>query len=225
MMSERGILIVDDEKNIRLTMVQALEPLHYEMSTALNGEDALKRLEERDFGLILLDLKMPGMDGLEVLRRVVELRPDIRVIIISAHGTIENAVEAMKLGAVDFIQKPFAPQELRDVVMKVLDREKVEAAHISDYESHLELVKRCMNDRHFEAAVEHVRQAIGADPSRPEAFNLLGVLHEIGGNHEEAMKNYRVAVDLDPTYEPAWQNLTRPTGTDKRRENPHLKLD
>jgi len=212
-MPERGILIVDDEKNIRLTMSQALEPLGYKIGTAINGEDALHQLEEDAFGLVLLDLKMPGMDGMEVLRRLVELRPDIRVIMVTAHGSIENAVEAMKLGAVDFIQKPFAPKELRDIVVEVMNRGKVEAAQALDYEAHLALVKRSINDRHFEAARAHARQAIAADPSRPEAFNLLGVLQEMSGEHEEAMKRYRVAVDLDPTYQPAWQNLTRSTAT------------
>ncbi|HMR67799.1 MAG TPA: response regulator, partial [Anaerolineae bacterium] len=108
-MANQKILIVDDEKNIRLTMKQALQPLGYELETAVNGEDALQQLEVGDFGLILLDLRLPGLSGLEVLRRVAELRPDIRVILISAHGTVENAVEAMRLGAVDFIQKPFVP--------------------------------------------------------------------------------------------------------------------
>ena len=223
-MANQKILIVDDEKNIRLTMRQALQPLGYDVGTAVNGEDALKQLEADDFGLILLDLKMPGMDGLDVLRRVVELRPDIRVILISAHGTVEHAVEAMRLGAVDFIQKPFVPKELRDIVTQVLDRHKLEAAQTSDYESHVELIKRCMNDRHFEAAAEHARQAIGVDPSRPEAFNLLGVLYELAGNREEAMKQYRVAVDLDPTYQPAWQNLSRPTLSGKSRTKPDLNL-
>ena len=223
-MANQKILIVDDEKNIRLTMTQALQPLGYDLKTAVNGEDALKQLEADDFGLILLDLKMPGMDGLDVLRRVVELRPDIRVILISAHGRVENAVEAMHLGAVDFIQKPFVPKELRDMVTRVLDRHELEAAQASDYESHVELIKRCMNDRHFEAAAEHARQAIGVDPSRPEAFNLLGVLYELAGNHEEAMKQYRVAVDLDPTYQPAWQNLERPTLSGKTRSKPDLNL-
>ncbi len=209
-MPDPGILIVDDEKNIRLTVTRALEPLGYEISSAVNGEEALQKLKEQAFGLILLDLRMPGMDGMEVLRQVVKLRPDIRVIILSAHGTIENAVEAIKLGAVDFIQKPFAPQELRDIVTQVIDRDKIEAAQASDYDTHLALVKRCMSGRHFEAAMEHARQAIGIDPSRPEAFNLIGALHEIEGDSVEAMKNYRVALDLDPTYEPAWQNLRRP---------------
>lgn len=223
-MANQKILIVDDEKNIRLTVAQALQPLGYEVETAVNGEDALNQLEADNFGLILLDLKMPGMDGLAVLRRVVELRPDIRVILISAHGTVEHAVEAMHLGAVDFIQKPFVPKELRDIVTRVLDRHKLEAIQTSDYEAHVELIKRCMNDRHFEAAAEHARQAIGADPSRPEAFNLLGTLYELAGNHEEAMKQYRVAVDLDPTYQPAWQNLNRPTLSGKDRSKPDLSL-
>jgi DNA-binding NtrC family response regulator len=209
-MAKPRILVVDDEKNIRLTVTQALAAMGYEPGAAVSGEDALEQLAEHEFGLILLDLKMPGIDGLEVLRQVVKMRPDIKVVIISAHGTIENAVEAMKLGAIDFIQKPFTPQELREIVAQVLDRSKVEAAQASDYDSHLALTKRCMSERHFEAAMAHARQAIGIDSSRPEAFNLLGALYEVTGDPVEATKNYRVALDLDPTYEPAWENLRRP---------------
>jgi len=220
-MAEPRILVVDDEKNIRLTVTQALSALGHEVSAAVNGEDALRQLGRQEFGLILLDLKMPGIDGMEVLRQVVSLRPDIKVIIISAHGTIENAVEAMKLGAIDFIQKPFMPQELRDIVTRVLDRNKVEADQASDYDSHLALTKRRMSERHLDAAMAHARRAIGVDPSRPEAFNLLGAVYELTGDPVEAMKNYRVAIDLDPTYEPAWDNLRRPQKVlrDKSRIN------
>jgi DNA-binding NtrC family response regulator len=221
-MADPGILIVDDEKNIRLTTSQALASLGYEISTAVNGDDALKQLAEKEFRLILLDLRMPGVDGMDVLRQVVKLRPDIRVIIVSAHGTIENAVEAMKLGAVDFVQKPFAPKEIREIVREVLDREKVETVQSQSYQSHVSLIKRCMNERHFEAAMEHARQAIGLDPSRPEAFNLVGVLYEIMGDQQEAMKNYRVALDLDPAYEPAWHNLRRPKDSDKDQDTTDL---
>jgi len=104
------ILVVDDEKNIRLTLSQSLESLGVEIRTAVNGEEALQKLQEEDFSLILLDLKMPGMGGMEVLRRVRERWSKARVIIITAHGTIESAVEAMKLGAADFIQKTFQPK-------------------------------------------------------------------------------------------------------------------
>ena len=99
-MKEKFVLVVDDEKNIRLTLSQTLESLGLETDTAVNGEEALDKLKMKEFGLILLDLKMPGMDGMEVLRQLRKIRPDIRVIIITAYGTVESAVEAMKLGAV-----------------------------------------------------------------------------------------------------------------------------
>ncbi len=101
------ILIADDEKNIRFTMTHALERSGYEIAAAVNGEGALKRLEAAEFDLLLLDLRMPGMDGMEVLREAAERYPGTRLVIVTAHGTVENAVEAVKLGAADFIQKPF----------------------------------------------------------------------------------------------------------------------
>lgn len=211
-MNKQAVLIVDDEKNIRLTLSQALGSMGMETETAVNGEEALGRLRAKTFGLILLDLKMPGMDGMEVLRRVREARPDIRVIIITAHGTIESAVEAMKLGAVDFIQKPFAPKEIRDLVQRVLDRESLKAETAEDYQTHIELAHRAITDRQFDAAREHVQQAIAMDASKAEAFNLLGALLEIGGDRLEALKQYRAAVALDPTYKPAAENLDRATG-------------
>ena len=210
-MKGKSVLIVDDEKNIRLTLSQSLESLELETDTAVNGEEALDKLKEKGFGLILLDLNMPGMDGMEVLRRVREIRPDIRVIIITAYGTIESAVEAMKLGAVDFIRKPFAPEEIRKLVSQVMDREQLDEQKVADYASYVELAKRCIGDHRFDAAVEHVRKAISLDPSRPEAFNFLGALLEIRGDRLEAQKNYRVAIELDPTYKPARENLHRST--------------
>ena len=210
-MNAKPVLIVDDEKNIRLTLSQALEALDLDTDTAVNGEEALAKLEARHFGLILLDLKMPGMDGMEVLRRVRAARPDIKVIIITAHGTIESAVEAMKLGAVDFLQKPFAPKEIRELVTKVLDRDRIAAEKAKGYEEHIELAKQCIGRREFDAAQEHVRQAIAADATKPEAFNLLGALLEMHGDKLEAQKNYRAALALDPTYRPADENLARIT--------------
>jgi DNA-binding response OmpR family regulator len=210
-MINKPILIVDDEKNIRLTLSQALETLGAEIDTAANGEEALTKLKEEEFGLILLDIRMPGMDGMEVLRRVRDIRPDIRIIMITAYGTIESAVEAMKLGAVDFLQKPFDPEEIRELVSRVMDRDKLDERKVVDYASYLELAKKCIGDRHFDAALEHVRKAVFIDPGRPEAFNLLGGLMEIQGDRAEAQKNYRAALSLDPSYEPAIQNLHRST--------------
>lgn len=203
------ILIADDEKNIRFTLAHALERSGYEIATAVNGEDALKQMDAEEYDLLLLDLRMPGMDGMDVLKETAKRFPATRVVIVTAHGTVENAVEAVKLGAVDFIQKPFSPTEIRDLVAQVLDREHIRSAEAHDYATHLALAKRSINQRRFVQAMEYIKQAIAVDPGRPEAFNLLGVLQEIDGDRHDALKNYRIALDLDPNYEPALRNLSR----------------
>ena len=203
------ILIVDDEKNIRFTLAHALERSGYEIAAAVNGEDALKQMEAAEYDLLLLDLRMPGMDGMDVLKETARRFPATRVVIVTAHGTVENAVEAVKLGAVDFIQKPFSPTEIRDLVGQVLDREHIRSAEAHDYATHLALAKRSINQRRLAQAMEYIKQAVAVDPGRPEAFNLLGVLQEIDGDRHDALKNYRIALDLDPNYEPALRNLSR----------------
>jgi DNA-binding response OmpR family regulator len=214
-METRSILVVDDEKNIRLTMSVALQPLHIPVETAVNGEEALQKLRERQFALVFLDLRMPGMDGMDVLRQIKDDWPRVRVIIVTAHGTIDSAVEAMKLGAVDFIQKPFTPTEIRDLAKLVLDREALDASNAEDYGALIELTKRHITDRNFASARESARKAIAVEPSQPEAYNLLGALLEISGEWLEAQKFYRAALDIDPTFKPALSNLERTTSTRK----------
>jgi two-component SAPR family response regulator len=155
------------------------------------------------------------MDGLEVLRRSREIAPRLPVIIITAHGTIESAVDAMKLGAVDFIQKPFEAHEIRELVATVLRRKGLTAATPADYDTLIEMAKLRVNEGDFGEAIEHVRRAIGTEPGRPEAFNLLGALLEIEGDRDEARKSYRAALALDPAYRPARENLTRLTAWGK----------
>lgn len=214
-MIEKSILVVDDEKNIRMTVSQALEALGMPVQTAINGEEALQKLREKAFGLVFLDLKMPGMEGMDVLRRIKEDWPKTRVIIITAHGTIASAVEAMKLGAADFIQKPFSPAEIRELALLVLEREALDEQNTVDYKTMIELAKRHITDRNFSAARETARLAIAADPTQPEGYNLIGVLLEIKGDALEAQKFYRAAMDIDPTYKPARANLERITSWHK----------
>jgi DNA-binding NtrC family response regulator len=119
-MKHNAVLIVDDEKNIRMTIGQALESLGIEADTAVNGEEALEKIRKKSFNLILLDLKMPGMDGMDVLRQISQMCCDIKVIVITAYATVDSAVEAMRLGAADFLQKPFSPQDIRESITRVL---------------------------------------------------------------------------------------------------------
>lgn len=209
------ILVIDDEKNIRLTVSQALEPLGVAVHTAINGEDGLKQLAATGFGLVFLDLKMPGIDGMEVLRQIMDHWPATRVIIITAHGTVALAVEAMKLGAADFIEKPFSPAQVRDVATAVRKREALNENEDLNCQDLIELTKRHISDRRFDQARRTARQAIAADPSRPEAYNLLGALLEIKGQGLEAQKFYRAALDIDPTFTPAAANLDRITSWQK----------
>jgi DNA-binding response OmpR family regulator len=210
-MQKKTILIVDDEKNIRLTLSVTLESTEMQVDTAINGEEALEKIGQKEYDLMLLDIKMPGMDGIAVLAESRKIRANMPVIMITAHGTIENAVEAMKLGAVDFIQKPFAPKEIRELVTKVLERQNLQEGDVTDYDTMIEFAKKCILDGRIDDAVRYIREAISKIPQRPEAFNFLGILMEMQDQKLEALKLYRAATALDPTYAPARKNLSRAT--------------
>jgi DNA-binding NtrC family response regulator len=209
-MSSPAVLIVDDEKNIRLTLSSVLEALNISTDTASTGEEALQKLEEKSFKLVLLDLKLPGMDGLEVLRRVVDKYPDLLVIMITAYGSIEVAVEAMRIGAANFLQKPFDPNVVRDMVRRMLQAPPA-GRPSRKYEYYVDLAKQSIKAGEFEVARVYAKKAVFIKYNRPEAYNILGGICEVKGDHREAETNYRVALEMDPTYEPARKNLDRAT--------------
>ncbi len=218
-MEKQSILIVDDEKNIRFTVSQALESKKVAVETAINGEEALEKLQNGEYGVVLLDLRMPGMDGMEVLRKIREDKPNTRVVIISAHGTIDKATEAMKLGAVDFVQKPFSPKEIRALVDKVLERDTLDTEAAATYEEYIEAAKKTISEGDLDKAAGFVKEAAKADPTKPEAQNLLGAILEMKGDWLAALKNYRAALALDPTYKPADQNVERIVAKHEKAKN------
>ena len=116
------ILIIDDERPIRSTLRDILEYEKLKVEEAENGQKGLQRIEKTDFDLVLCDIKMPGMDGLEVLRKTQDLNPELPVVMISGHGTIETAVEAIKSGAYDYIAKPPDLNRLLVTVRNALER-------------------------------------------------------------------------------------------------------
>jgi len=123
------ILVVDDEEGIRSFVAEALATDGHAVTQAADGREALRRLAEHGFDLVLTDLKMPGIDGMEVVRRVRAEQPEVEVIVLTAHGTVDTAVEAMKLGAFDYLQKPVgSPAELRLLVGRALERRTLLAA-------------------------------------------------------------------------------------------------
>jgi PAS domain S-box-containing protein len=119
-----GVLVVDDETDIREGCARIIKRMGLRVETASRGDEALDRLRSAAdaFSIVLLDLKMPGMDGMEVLERIQEMDPEILVIIITGFATVETAIEAMKQGAYDFIPKPFEPDHLRIVVSRAREK-------------------------------------------------------------------------------------------------------
>ena len=119
------ILVVDDDRPIRSTLKEILEFEKFKVEDAEDGQMAISKVEKNDYDLILCDIKMPKMDGIEVLQKIQELKPHIPVVMISGHGDIETAVGAIKLGAFDFIAKPLDLNRLLVTVRNALDRNEL----------------------------------------------------------------------------------------------------
>jgi DNA-binding NtrC family response regulator len=123
-MSKGKILVVDDEDIVRTSCSRTLSPEGYEVRLAKNGAEGLKMANEDRFDLVLTDLKMPDMDGIEVLRIIKEKWPETAVIIVTGYQTVDTAVKAIKLGAYDYIEKPFTPDALISAVAEALASKK-----------------------------------------------------------------------------------------------------
>lgn len=128
--SEGRILIVDDEKDILRALEFVLSREGYSVATATSGEEAIELLKKEEYDLILTDLKMPGMDGMEVLEKSLQLRPSTAVIIMTAYATVESAVQAMRMGASDYIVKPFINEDVKLRIKRLLEHRKLREENV-----------------------------------------------------------------------------------------------
>jgi len=119
-MDEKPILIVDDEPIVRESIRDWLKDAGYPVATAESGEEALEMLAKQDFSIIILDVRLPGKTGITVLKEVKAFKPEIKSIIITAYPSAELSSEAMKLGAVDYLIKPIAPDDLERLIRETL---------------------------------------------------------------------------------------------------------
>ncbi|MFI5288379.1 MAG: HD domain-containing phosphohydrolase [Polyangia bacterium] len=124
------VLVVDDEKVIREILSDFLTMEGYVVRTVEDGENALRELERRSYNLVISDLKMPGMGGLELLEKIAETKANVLTVIMTGFGTVETAIEAMKKGAYDYILKPFKIEEVVHVVERGLDRQRLQTENI-----------------------------------------------------------------------------------------------
>ncbi|MFU8767307.1 MAG: response regulator [Candidatus Methanoperedens sp.] len=125
----KNILITEDDEKMRMGLVEILKEEGYNVDSAENGQKGLEMINEKDYDVVLVDLIMPVMGGLELLRNIKQVKPWISVIIITAFGTVENAVEAIKAGASDYITKPFKIDEVQSKIKKVFAEKEFTKTH------------------------------------------------------------------------------------------------
>jgi DNA-binding NtrC family response regulator len=184
------ILIVDDEPNVRLMYRAALAGQGYELFEADSGAAALTECLQRDHAMAILDIRMPGMDGFELLETMQARGFTTPVVFVTAFGDVPNAVRAMKLGAIDFLPKPPTPDQLRDVVRDVLARHvsTLRFSRVKDCDYYVRAAKRSINLRDFSTANKHLIKALDLDPSSIQAIHLAGVMLEMRGEHETLIR-------------------------------------
>ena len=211
MLPTQCILIVDDEPNVRLMLRTALESSGYQVREAADGSGALGHLRVSPCDLVVLDLRMPKMDGMETLRRLRDEGDGTPVVMLTAHGSIPDAVAAMRLGAIDFLTKPITPQALREVVADVIrppgrDSDAAEAGNRGKGVGSLQgetiafdlaRAKRAVNRGEFDEAERLLREVIALDSQSDEAHELLDRLLTL--KEKEGQGSFRMLRDWFPS--------------------------
>ena len=131
------VLLVDDEEEFVRTLSERLTLRDYDITASLSGDDALEKIKQYNYDVVILDVAMPGVDGIDVLKEIKKMKPLTEVIMLTGHGTVETAIEGMKLGAFDFLMKPCNTEELDTKIKKARARkaeheERIRAAKVSD---------------------------------------------------------------------------------------------
>ncbi len=215
------ILIADDEANSRLGFRVTLEAAGYEVTEATDGAAALESLRDDPADLVLLDLRMPGMDGMEVLERLRSEAIAVPVVVVTAHDSVPSAVRAIDLGAIDFLAKPVKPATLRQTVLEILGR-RADAGTDSyrlgptklGAEAHrfteiLAVARRVLKHGHYDLTEYLLQQALDLAADSAEAHTLMGIVRESCGQVHAAYHSYKRALEADAGYAPAKDRMRR----------------
>lgn len=184
------VLVIDDTKNIKLLLTTCLEYSGHKVLTASNGIEALDILENEKVDLIFLDIKMPEISGTEVLRRIRGIGIETPVIIMTAFGTVKNAVECTKLGAVAYLQKPFTAEKVRNVLSEV---EPYLEGGITSTEKHIKKVKELLEIGELDEAFNLLKKALSENVNNGEIYELLGKVYELRGDLKDSQKFYNIS--------------------------------
>ena len=188
----KKVLVIDDTKNIRNLLSTCLEIRGYKVITADNGIEALKLIKDKEvhIDLIFLDIRMPGISGTEVLKIIKEERIMCPVIIMTAFGTVKNAIECTKLGALIYLQKPFSTDRINAILNEIEEKEeKEELKLIKEDDNLLNEIKVLLNNKdNIEEVHKLLKRAIGINPYNKEVYLLISKVNEILGNTEEFVR-------------------------------------
>ena len=150
------ILVIDDEQIVHESCNRILTEEGYEVKSAFTGQEGFKKIEEETYDLVITDLKMPGISGMEALKKIKKDNPNIGIVMVTGYSTAETAVEAMKLGAFDYLPKPFTPDELISVINKAVEKKKV-----------------LLETKHLESAYRDATKAISSSLNLNEVLELI----------------------------------------------------
>ena len=167
-MSKERILIVDDEESIREFLEIMLRREKYEVATASSAKKALKILEKENFDMVITDIQMPEMNGIELLGKIKDTDPDTVVIMVTAYGSTESAVEAMKLGAYDYITKPFKIDELKIIIKNALSANTLKQENIQ--------LKRALEKKYS------FQNIVGSSPSMLKLYDMIQRISQTKSN-------------------------------------------
>jgi two-component system OmpR family response regulator len=187
------VLVVDDTKNIRALLTKCLEIEGYTVKTAADGKTALEIISNERFDLIFLDIRMPEVSGTEVLRRMREVGINTPVVIITAFGTVKNAVDCTQLGAVAYLQKPFTENKIKTVLEEML--------HIKSDKSSLDNILSLANQKiklgHFMEAEQLLKNAMTVYSLEPQIYVMLSKVCDALKKSEEAKKYMEISEVLN----------------------------
>lgn len=186
----KKVLIVDDTKNIRMILTKCLELEGYEVLTASDGTQALELFMTHSFDLAFLDIKLPGVRGTEVLKRIREKGIKTPVIIITAYATVKNAVDCTNLGAVAYVQKPFSADKIRNVLLD-FENSSLSSKNEEDSDSFILRAKSYLDADEFEKSLDFAQKALAKDVENPELYLLISRAYRGMGNERSAERFYQ----------------------------------
>jgi two-component system, OmpR family, response regulator len=183
----KKVLIIDDTKNIRIMLKKCLELEGYEVTTANDGQQALDLFKTEEYDLAFLDIKMPGIRGTEVLRRIRGIGITTPVIIITAFGTVKNAVDCTNMGAVAYIQKPFSAEKIT-TLLRELDFNNPGVQSDQKIENQIKQIEMLINQNLFNKAEALVKKAIATNATNADLYLLYSRVFNGLGDKDNASK-------------------------------------